>query len=146
MEGPEFVKGESWRYGTSKNEEGPMAFYGYRKWKELTYLFLELQKYPNFQLARYEDLIRDYTAELIKDLFWWVGLSIDSQTTEFLFDCHAVHHSDYYSVYKDPSKYARWKELMPLAVISEIMDDLRGSALERFLFDVSHTRLAMAVR
>lgn len=126
----EFKKGleweveEEWRYAPSKNLNKPEEFNGFEKWKEVTQLFLELQKnYPDrFYLQQYEKLIVNPLEETEK-LFNFCDLQMNEQTEFFLKKSTHSHQEDAYSVFKRKLKDDSWKKSLPVFIQEEILSD-----------------------
>jgi hypothetical protein len=123
-----------WRHAPSKNLGRIEEYNGFEKWKELTGAFLELQqKYPDrFYLIQYEHLVVD-PIRVIEAVFSFVGLKMEEQVTDFIKMTQSRHSDDAYALFKSPTVRKRWhSELDPL-IAAEIIKDLKGTALERFL-------------
>jgi hypothetical protein len=125
---------EEWMFAQSKNKFRPEEYYGYHRWKELTMLFLELEKHQNksFKLVKYEDLVRNTEIE-VNNIFDFCGIDIHHQTEEFLYQSTHIHQSDEYSVYKGNKNIRDWEKELPPEIISYIENDLKGTELERFV-------------
>lgn len=115
---------EEWRFAAKKNLNKPEEFNGYNKWKEVAFLFLELQKkYPNrFYLLNYEDLLNNKLEET-KKLFEFSELKFTSQTLKFLESSSTKNEEDAYSVFKVKNKDDQWKRQLPSYIIEEIQND-----------------------
>ncbi len=115
---------DEWRYAPSKNENKPEEFNGYEKWKEVTFLFLELQRdFPKrFYLLKYENLLES-TFKEVKQLFSFCELSFDKQTQLFLETSTQTNNSDPYSVYRIKKDDSSWQEELPAFIIQEIKND-----------------------
>ena len=124
---------QEWLSAPKKNEDKPESFYGYEKWKESTIMFHKLHsEYPQrVKLVRYLDLIND-TVNTVEELFDFVDLDIDPQTSKFIEDSKSANHSDAYSVYKTKSEDDGWKQL-PNSIIDYVTNDLENTQLERYI-------------
>lgn len=122
-----------WLNAPSKNLKRKEEYNGFKKWKEVSYLFLELQrKYPRRVLIiKYKDLLEDMEDE-IKNIFDHVNLSFDEQTKKFLSDSRNTNQVDPYSVFKIRKKDNSWTNL-PKYIIKFVMEDIRGTVLEEYL-------------
>tara|TARA_B100000378_G_scaffold278185_1_gene280566 strand:+ start:349 stop:1164 length:816 start_codon:yes stop_codon:yes gene_type:complete len=115
---------EEWRYAPSKNQNKPEEFNGYEKWKEVTFLFLELKEnFPDrFYLLEYEKILANAETEVTK-LFSFCNLTSNAQTLQFLERSTQSHNSDPYSVFKQKNKDDKWKHELPANIIIEIKND-----------------------
>ena len=125
---------EEWRYAPQKNAGRIEEYNGFEKWKEVAFMFLELEKrHPQqFRLVRYEEVVADPEAE-IDILFTFVGLSMHSQTRDFIRLSRSRHDPDPYAVLKRPERVDRWRTELDPRIARAILDDVQGSPLERFL-------------
>lgn len=138
----EFKKDEwdilkEWEYASLKNEGRLEEFYGYLKWKEVTKIFLYLkEKYPNrFYLLEYNELL-NRTEETVRDLFHFCDIQFSEQTAHFLDLSKKKDLSeDSYSVYRLNQVDDKWKIELPFEIIKSIENDLKGTVLEKFLYD-----------
>ncbi|MEO7841485.1 MAG: sulfotransferase domain-containing protein [Anaerolineales bacterium] len=123
-----------WRFAQSKNQGSIEEFYGFEKWKEVASLFLDLQvRYPErFLLIQYEHLVED-PVNIISNVFSFVELKMEKQVTAFIKASQSVHVDDAYAVHKDPSVKSRWQLQLDPRIAREIIEELRGTNLERFL-------------
>ena len=131
---PEWNAKEEWRYAPSKNAGRIEEFNGYEKWKELAYLFLELeQENPNrFLLTQYEHLVSRTESEVAR-LFSFAGLSVHPQALDFLKISTSRNDPDPYAVIKTGKTGQRWRYELDTAIVNEIYNDIQGTSLERFL-------------
>jgi hypothetical protein len=115
---------EEWRFAPKKNANQPEEFNGFEKWKEVTYLFLTLQKqYPNrFYLLKYGDLLKD-TVDEVTGLFRFCGLNLPGQTLAFINNSTGSNDADPYSVFKSKSSDDQWKSDLHSFVKDEIVQD-----------------------
>jgi hypothetical protein len=123
-----------WRYAPSKNLGRIEEYNGFEKWKELTYAFLKLQqKFPQrFYLMQYEQLVLD-PISVIEQAFSFVGLKLEDQVRDFIRMSQSRHSDDAYALFKSPSVRERWRSELDPAIEKEIVKDLEGTALQRFL-------------
>ncbi|WP_081210038.1 sulfotransferase [Salegentibacter sediminis] len=115
---------EEWRFAPKKNLNKPEEFNGYEKWKEVTFLFLNLKKnYPErFYLVNYDSLLTDKNT-VVKDLFNFCGLEMTTQTLDFLNKSSKLNNEDAYSVFKKKSKDDNWQTELPHFIFDEIKAD-----------------------
>jgi len=128
------VPRNEWRFGACRNKGRPEEFFGYYKWKEVAHLYLDLQdRHPSrVDIIRYDRLVGRPYAESY-GMFDFLGLEVTAQTEAFLEACHASHDEDPYSVFKAPSVKDKWEQELDPYIASEILQDLIGTRLERFL-------------
>ncbi|MEX0996570.1 MAG: sulfotransferase [Flavobacteriaceae bacterium] len=122
-----------WRNAPSKNLNLHEEYNGFEKWKEASYLFLDLQKrYSKKVLVlEYNDLLQE--PELtIQAAFKFVNLEFNPQTAKFLEDSTSKNMDDSYSVFKIREKDTDWKNL-PENIINYVRQDLNGTSLEKYL-------------
>jgi hypothetical protein len=123
-----------WRLAPSKNQGRIEEFYGFEKWKELTFLFLDLEKrYPErFLLIPYEELV-DEPIRVIENAFSFVGLHMEEQVKSFIRASQSHHQDDAYALYKSPEVKSRWQLELDKRIEREIIHDLKNTCLARFL-------------
>lgn len=115
---------KEWRKAELKNNNNETFYFGYEKWKETAFLFLELKKsYPEqFYLLNYDSLLTSKEI-VIKDLFDFCGLEMTLQTLDFLNRSSKTNDEDAYSVFKNKSQDDGWKTELPQFIIDEIRAD-----------------------
>lgn len=115
---------KEWKFAPSKNKDKPEEYNGYKKWIEVSYLFLKLrEQYPDrFYLLNYEDLLQNPIAETLK-LFEFANLALGTQTLEFLKASTSRNDGDSYSVYKIKEDDKEWEKELPDYIIQEIKED-----------------------
>lgn len=125
---------EEWRYAPKKNREKLEEFNGFEKWKEVTLLFLALQKkYPDrFYLLQYDDLLKQ-TKNEVEKVFNFCGLTMSKKTVNFINDSTSNENDDAYSVFKNKKTDDGWKNKLSQNIIQEIQEDLSNSNLIRFI-------------
>ena len=134
----EFPKGadqrKEWRFGAYKNQGREEEFFGFYKWKEVAHLYLDLQEqYPDrMRIVQYEGLVYFPVRETLR-FFKFVGLPFTQATSAFLETCHATHQEGTYAVFKDKSVAERWRSQLDPYIAREIVQDLVGTRLARFL-------------
>jgi Sulfotransferase domain len=123
-----------WRHAPAKNEGQMDEYFGYEKWKELALSFLHFEhKYPeNFLLIQYEQLVSK-PIETMTQTFSFAGLEMEEQVIDFIKATQSHHIDDAYAVYKSPSVKDRWRSELDQRISEEIIRDIRGTVLERFL-------------
>lgn len=115
---------EEWRCAPIKNGGRIEEFNGFEKWKEVTFLFMDLKKkFPNrFYLLEYGDLLFN-KKETVRKLFEFISLELTDTTLDFLNKSSNIHAADAYSVYKIKENDESWKKDLPSFIIEEIMND-----------------------
>jgi len=125
---------EEWRSGdcrkTAKEE-----FWGFDDWKAVMTQHVELEKeYENFKILQYEDIVENIE-EQTRNLFEFSGISFSKQTKRFLYESQSKNIEDPYAVYKDKSVASKWKNNLDINIQKDIINEVKGTNLERFLVD-----------
>ena len=122
-----------WRTGACR-KTGPEEFWGFEDWKEVTRLHLRLQaEYPErFIIVQYEDVVSQPVANT-RELFEFVGLPYTQQTDNFLVESQSRHDEDTHATFKNPNVKDRWKSALHPDIQKEIINEIEGTDLERFL-------------
>jgi len=125
---------KEWRFAACKNLGREEEFFGYYKWKEVAYIYLDLkEKYPNnVYIVKYEELV-DNPIPVSKSIYDFLGLEFKNQTISFLENCHSINKEGPYAVFKDKSVKDSWKSELYRYIINEIYLDLEGTRLAQFL-------------
>lgn len=126
---------EEWKGAPLKNKGLKEEFYGYNKWKEVANLFLSLkEEYPKrFYLLNYIELLNE-TEKEVKQLFNFCNLEYNSQTRDFIEKGQKIDlFKEAYSVYRINQVDDKWKVNLPIEIITEIDNDLKGTNLEKFI-------------
>ncbi|MAC94169.1 MAG: hypothetical protein CMC96_01575 [Flavobacteriales bacterium] len=125
---------EEWRYANKKNENKREEYYGYEKWKEVAYLFHNLElKYPNqVYLINYLDFMLN-TIKSTEKLFAYLNLPLDKQTLDFIESSKSKNVDDPYGVYRYKIKDDDWKRNLPKHIVDYVYNDLKESILEQYL-------------
>lgn len=115
---------EEWRFAPQKNLNKPEEYNGYEKWKEATYVFVELsKKYQNqFYLLNYDDLLNDVNLT-INRVFSFCELDVPIQTYNFINPKTTINQQDAYSVFKSKKEDNEWVEKLSQSIIEEIKKD-----------------------
>lgn len=121
---PEWCVEDEWRRADKKNQNKPTHYFGYHKWKEACFQFLELRKiYPEqFYLINYDDLLLN-TEQVTRDIFKFCELKFTDQTIDFILKSTSSQSKDAYSVFKQKSDDLAWKNSLPLFIEDRIKDD-----------------------
>lgn len=127
----DFLK--EWRHGMCKNS-GPEDYFGYYRWKEVSNLYLDLQKqFPSrVYIQRYEDLLENPEVES-RAILNFCGLDFAPEVKAFVQQSTSRHVDSYYAVYKDIGAISDWRQEMPAEIVQEVYADLQGTRLECFL-------------
>lgn len=125
---------EEWQFAKSKNLNKPEEFNGYNRWKEVAYLFhdLELKHQNRFLLINYDNLLKN-TKNEVKRLFDFCNLRITEQTTEFMQKSRKFDKIDDYSVYNSKVNDERWKNSLNMHIVQAITEDIKNTSLEKYL-------------
>lgn len=124
---------KEWRLATCR-KNAPEEFWGFEDWKFVTRLHLRMEKqYPErFRIVQYEDLVES-AVEATKQLFAFLELPYTSQTERFLLESQRYHIDDTHAVYKNPLVKDKWRSQLNPEIQAEIMSEMKGTDLERFL-------------
>ncbi len=124
---------KEWRKGTCRKSEIG-EFWGFDDWKKVTKLHMKLkEKYPDrFYIQKYEALVDEPLSEA-KKIFSFLQLKMETQTFEFIEQCHEIHSESAYGVYKNPNVKNRWKTELDINIRREIIEDLQNTDLEIFI-------------
>ncbi len=130
---PEADLATEWRTGACR-KAAPEEFWGFDDWTKVTKLHLRLEReFPErFKVVQYEDIV-DRSLEQTQEIFAFANLPMSAQTEQYLIDCHTRHDTDTHAVFKDPSVRDKWRESLPDFIQGEIVDEVKGTELERFL-------------
>ena len=123
-----------WRSALKKNAGLDENWYGYDRWKQLAQLFQRLhgQHPARLHLVRYEDLVAS-TEQVVEELFHFVGLEMGRQTRAFLDESRSRDDGDPYGVFRRHAGSRPGIGDIPARIARQIEDDLRGTALARYL-------------
>ena len=125
---------QEWRSGqcrkTAKEE-----FWGFEDWKKVMGQHIDLEsQYKNFRIFQYEDVVRNIEQET-REMFDFAELPFTEQTRKFLLDSQNKNIDDPYAVYKNKNVVSKWKNNLDVSIQNEIINDIEGTPLERFLVD-----------
>jgi hypothetical protein len=125
---------EEWKIADKKNLNKPEEFFGYEKWKEVYFIFkeLEIQYKDRFCMVYYEDLIKD-TVNEIERVFNFCNLEVNMQTIKFLNDSKSSERRSVYSVFRDKLIDDKWKDSLNELIFTEISNDLKTNNMNQFL-------------
>lgn len=124
---------EEWRFAPKKNFNNPEEFNGFEKWKEVTLLFLRLEKeFPNqFKIVYYNSLLNE-TENTMRGLFQFCNLPFTEETKNFIEESQIKENKDAYSVYKTKMNDDEWKDLLNPIIIEEIKKELMNTEFEKY--------------
>jgi len=127
---------KEWRFGACKNEGREEEFFGFYKWREVANLYLDLKnKFPSkTYILNYDDMVSNTYKETEK-MFNFLNIELTEQTKNFINKCHSKNINGPYAVYKNKNVKDKWKKQLDKNIIDEIYDELKGTRLERFLYD-----------
>lgn len=130
-----WVPADEWRYALKKNLNKPEEFNGFEKWKVGTRIFLCLKNtYPDrVCLVEYRKLVEETRSE-VERVFRFCGLPVSDQTRRFIHESKMSEHADAYAVYRKSPDHDAWRKSLDPRIIREIVHDLKGTDLERFLY------------
>jgi hypothetical protein len=124
---------EEWQFATKKNQNLPEEFNGFEKWKEVTLLFLRLEKeFPEqFKIVYYNDLLNN-TENTIIELFKFCNLSFTESTKRFIKESQVKENKDAYSVYKTKINDDDWKQKLNPNIIKQIEKEVINTELFKY--------------
>lgn len=124
---------EEWRYAHKKNLNKIEEFNGFDKWKDVTAMFLKLEKkFPHqFKIVYYNDLLNE-TENTIKELFQFCNLLLTETTKKFIIESQLKENTDAYSVYKIKKDDHNWKDKLNPTIIKEIEKELINTEFEKY--------------
>jgi hypothetical protein len=124
---------KEWRYAKCRNT-GPEEYWGFEKWKEVAYLFLDLEKkFPNqFLLQKYSELV-DHPIEKTKEIFNFFEMEYTDQTNEYLMESNTKHIDHLYATYKDKKVKDKWQWELDEKIKIEILKEVQNTILKQFL-------------
>ena len=67
------------------------------------------------------------------DLFEFCRLPMSDQTSEFLKQSRKITRQGTYAVFRNEDTSKKWEGSLDVQIVQEIVDDLSGTKLERFL-------------
>jgi hypothetical protein len=125
---------EEWRHASKKNLGRREEYFGYKKWKEATTLFMTLKKrYPERVLViRYLDL-HESTSETITEILGHIQLSHSHAIDEFIQHSKGSLIDDPNSVLRAGHRHDAWRNSLPRDISDAIETDLKGTELEVFI-------------
>lgn len=127
---------EEWRHAEKKNRGLDENWYGFTRWMELSRMFIQLEnRHPDsFKLIRYEDLTND-TYSSVNDIFAFLGLSVGSQTLDFISESSSMDDGDPYGVYRIGKSNAMHasRANIDASIEESIISECMETPLARFL-------------
>jgi len=123
-----------WLNAPKKNKGLHEEYNGFEKWKEIAYLFEDLQKkYMNrFYLLTYDELLNN-TKLSISKLFDFVDLKLNDQTISFLNQSKNIAGTDAYGVFRIKDNDNDWQQYLPTNIVEYIQKDLSNTQLAKYL-------------
>ena len=124
---------EEWQFADKKNLKRSEEFFGYEKWKEVYFIFKELEKEfkDRFCIVYYDDLIKDTIKEAQK-IFDFCNLNVNTQTKEFIKSSNTSKHKNAYSVYRKKINDNAWAGHLETSIRDMISSDLRDNGIIDF--------------
>lgn len=123
---------EEWKKGKCR-KDGMGEFWGFDDWKQVTTQALSLSaRYPErHKIVRYENLVNN-TRHYAMVLFEFLNVPYVKQTEDFIERSHSRHDDNKYSVFKNPKLKDKWKIMLDPSIVTECLNELRGTELEQF--------------
>ena len=121
---------EEWQFAEKKNLNKKEEFFGYEKWKEIYFLFKELDKefQDRFCIVYYDDLIMD-TVNEVKRIFDFCNLDVKNQTQDFIKNSSSFQNSNVYSVYRKKENDNEWIDTLDISIRDIISLDLENNTI-----------------
>ena len=128
-----WIEAEEWRLAEKKNKNKDEEYFGFEKWREIYFLFIELKRrYPDrFLLVIYDDLIED-TVNQVKKIFKFCDLEINEQTYSFIQRSNVSAREAVYSVYRDKKQDINWVSTLDKVIQNMIELDLQKNGIVEF--------------
>lgn len=130
---PKWDVKKEWKDASKKNNSLDTHYFGYNKWKEACFMFLDFKKkYPNrFYLVNYDELLKNTNFE-VKNLFDFCQIDFPKQTYDFIKKTNIVQSEDAYSVFKTKKNDLNWKKTLPNFIKEEIKNDPDFKLLNKY--------------
>ncbi|MEM5564598.1 sulfotransferase domain-containing protein [Psychroserpens sp. AS72] len=124
---------KEWKLAQNKNVDRA-DYFGFNKWKEATNMFLTLEKaYPNrVKIITYKSILKN-TLEVAEELYQFAEITFGEQCVKFIRESKTKQVDDPNSVYKVKSNDEAYKMDLAIEFQNEIIQNLKGTHLERFL-------------
>lgn len=125
---------EEWKHAPAKNAGLEENWYGYDRWKQFVELLEGLRgRHPDrLRIIRYEDLAAS-TDEVVGDLFRFAGLELAEPSRRFIRESTSRDDGDPYGVFRKRGADRAGVRDLPSHVAARIEDELRDTALARYL-------------
>ena len=130
---PEWDLLTEWNDAALKNAGRREEYFGYRRWKEVAEMFLQLaRQHPRRMIVvKYTDLHQDPVG-VARSIFERIELPFGPTTEEFIADSRSRSVVDPNSVHRAGHDDRAWIGRLPPSIVSTILADLKGSSLEEF--------------
>jgi hypothetical protein len=124
---------EEWKFAEKKNLSKPEEFFGYEKWKEVYFIFKELEKefQDRFCVVYYDDLIED-TIKEVQRIFDFCDLDVNTQTKDFIKNSNSAKNKKIYSVYRNKKSDSQWKGILNESIVKDIKKDIQHNNIIEF--------------
>ena len=132
---PEWDFDLEWTYANKKNQFRSSEYFGYKKWKEATGLFFDLEKeYSNRVTVVWYDQLLSNTMEEVERLFRFAGIPMLNSVADFVTKSKSKTVSGHNSVYrKKNTADDGWKQHISTDIREAIQEDLKGHFLENLM-------------
>ncbi|WP_417875626.1 sulfotransferase domain-containing protein [Winogradskyella sediminis] len=126
---------KEWKLAQLKNTDKG-DYFGFYKWKAVTEMFLTLEKtYPErVRLITYKSMLSN-TLEVTETLYKFAGITFGPQSIRFIAESKTKQIDHPNSVYRVKISDEAYKEDIDMAIQNEVVQNLKGTNLERFLYD-----------
>ena len=128
-----WIEDDEWRYAKKKNLDKKEEFFGYEKWKEVYFIFRELEKEfkDRFCVVYYDDLIQD-TIKEVQRVFDFCDLDVNTQTNDFIKNSNSDKNKKTYSVYRKKMNDKSWMSNLSAPIRDMISSDLQKNNIINF--------------
>ena len=128
---------EEWKFADKKNLNKPEEFFGFEKWKEVYFIFKELEKEfkDRFCIVYYDDLIKE-TLNEVKRIFTFCNLDVNVQTKKFIKNSNSSNNKTVYSVYRKKTNDNDWMDNLETSIRDMINFDLVEKNIMDFKIEI----------
>ncbi|MBF8150974.1 sulfotransferase domain-containing protein [Winogradskyella sp. F6397] len=129
----DFLK--EWKLAQLKNTDRA-DYFGFDKWKVVTEMFLSLEKsYPKrVKLVTYKSMLSN-TLEVSEELYKFAGITFGEQSKNFIEESKTKQVNHPNSVFRVKINDEAYKNDISIDIQDEIIQNLKGTNLERFLYE-----------
>ncbi|WP_179335367.1 sulfotransferase domain-containing protein [Winogradskyella costae] len=132
---PSWDFAKEWKLAQLKNTD-KADYFGFDKWKRATKMFLALEKtYPQrVKLVTYKSMLNN-TLEVSKTLYEFAEITFGQQCINFINESKTIQVDHPNSVFRVKINDEAYKNDIAIDIQDEIIQNLKGTNLERFLYE-----------